>query len=323
MIQCIPLSRCNPTRNLHPGRLTNGGLPSAGFSFVTQALPTTIIRLRCSSPRVVMNSKHIPMTMEAFRNLIRDPAWKYEYYGDTAHITPSHQIVMVSRPVETHDSDPGPYDIIALCDAVEAELINLFIKAFSGTIDFCDCDDTLISTYANRTISHCIHHVPPNFSCASMLACHGAVPVGGLLVTLTSDSYPMIEAVFTDPDYRREGIATCLLYRSMGALARRGQKQIISSYNLGSQASASWHQAVRFKNLPDLVLAQRMLYFARNELARRERLDDLADAERGHLVNEIRNRELEVTNLERIKNEEGFDAVAPVLRYLTKKTNHG
>jgi hypothetical protein len=83
---------------------------------------------------------------------------------------------------------------------------------------------------------------------------------------------------------------------------------------MGNEASLAWHQTFGFIEEPDLFVTRVYYHHARHERWRREQIGDLEKVERQKLIAAEKYWEAELGILEKIAEEQGFMAVAPLLR---------
>lgn len=100
----------------------------------------------------------------------------------------------------------------------------------------------------------------------------------------------------------------------MNALHGAGETYLDGGYNVANEASAAWHKAQGFVELPDLARAQDELHCARHELRRREQLGGLTGAERQELERAAAHWGAVHQELCAVRDRDGYEAVSPILR---------
>jgi GNAT superfamily N-acetyltransferase len=222
-----------------------------------------------------MPSLRLPLTIEEFRQLPRNAAYRYEYLEGQACLQP--------RPRHYHALlDLRP---MALADAVEVEslgahevmdLTPLFVAAFRyiqpyGSI----AEEATRLEAARQALERTLTGGDgPWIWQASFMAKQDDQVVGAILITLLPDtdpcdwnSYrwpeppppdcierrlgrPHLTWIFVSPGTVGQGIGTALLAATVKALRELGYKQLLSTFMLGNDSSMLWHWRNGFRLLP-------------------------------------------------------------------------
>lgn len=267
-----------------------------------------------------MRSQHTPMSWERFEELPAHPGWKHEYWDGVAHITPGARFAVVRMNVSPRYTR-SPLELRAVTATDESPLVSAYLDSFRDTVEYCDWEEEDIARSAFENVkSFFAGHRGEALSSCSPLALGpdsedtiGAV-AGAALLVRCRDGSPMLDMLFVRPRWQRRGVATALLSRFLEELRHRGETILRSRYHLANESSQAWHRKVGFTEEPDLLLAKLYLRCAAQELDRREKLSELGDEERGRLLAEKQRWERRVEKLERIAEEEGWEAVSPALR---------
>jgi len=266
-----------------------------------------------------MQSQHLPMTWEAFELMPRKPGWKYEYWDGQAHMSPRHQVVTVTIAVQPRPvSSPYRLRPVAACD--EPQLVAAYIAAFSDTIEYCDWESEKIVSSARTNIRNFFAgkrgqpHPAARVAVDSKANVVGEQVVGAALIIGDDDEPPLLDMLFVVPTWQRQGLATALLSASINALHSVGVPTLESRYMLGNEESQAWHQRFGFVEEPDLFLAKASHHQSKHELWRRETIGDLTDAERDVLSSETARWKRRVEALQAIADQQGMEAVVPLLR---------
>jgi GNAT superfamily N-acetyltransferase len=224
----------------------------------------------------------LPLSWEQFHQLPRNPAYKYEYFNNTAYLTP--------RPKHFHavlDLEPAAREL-----PVEAEegtrlrplecshildLQPLFAGAFSRTQPFGSLDDATRKQAAHQCLERTATGkdgplIEP--ACFVAFAETRNRPVGAIMVTLLPDSDPCdwdsyywceppspdcvarrlgrphLTWIFVSPLRVGHGLGSALLAASVNGLLRLGYTQLLSTFLFGNEASMLWHWRAGFRLLP-------------------------------------------------------------------------
>jgi GNAT superfamily N-acetyltransferase len=267
-----------------------------------------------------MRSQHLAMSWERFEQLPPHPGWKHEYWDGVAHITPGARFAVVRidaqpRPIRS------PLELRAIAAADETLLVSAYLDAFRDTVEYCDWEEDAIAQSARENVrAFCAGRRGEALFASSCLATDPAprnaveAVVGAALLMRTEDGHPMLDMLFVRPRWQRRGLATALLSWCLRELHRRGDTILRSRYHLANEASQAWHRNFGFIEEPDLLLAQLYLRCATQELRRREKMGGLIDEERGRLLAETDRWERCVEQLERVADQQGWEAVSPTLR---------
>ncbi len=266
-----------------------------------------------------MHSQHFPMPVEEYEVMSWKLGWKYEYWDGNVHISPRQRIVTIKAQVE-----PRPVDervtLRPVADNDEAALVDAFMTAFHDTIEYCDWPLENITSAARKNIWNFLRGKRGTPLPASRLALEvqpetGAEHLtGAALLTEQGAGYPLLDMLFVIPARQQQGLATTLVSAAVNDLYENGVTALESRYMLGNEASASWHKKFGFVEEPDLFLARLYYQHAYHELWRREKIGNPSKTERQKLFSEEQYWESQVKQLEKIAEEQGMEAVMPILR---------
>jgi GNAT superfamily N-acetyltransferase len=198
-----------------------------------------------------MRSIHTAISFEEFRLLPRDPGWRYEYFGEMAHITPRQRLVTVrvevgSRPLA------APLVLRRVAPSDQEELVVAYVAAFADSADYCDvpADETSLSARKNIQAFHAGDRgevLPASCVAVDEAATDGVdVLAGAALVTRAKDGGPLLDMLFVRPRWHRHGLATALVSWSLRELLAGGEATLRSRYLLANEASRAWHQRFGF-----------------------------------------------------------------------------
>src|SRR5262245_9932204 len=118
----------------------------------------------------------LPLTVEQFRQLPRNAAYKYEYFGDAAHLSPRAKVyhaVLDLAAFRLDSAGPAP-DGISLRRLHRNDvpaLVPVFAAAFDGLQPFGSLDDEANLRAAEAClVKTCAHGDGPRLRCASFVA---------------------------------------------------------------------------------------------------------------------------------------------------------
>jgi GNAT superfamily N-acetyltransferase len=221
-----------------------------------------------------MPAIQLPVTMEEFRRLPRNAAYKYEYLNKTAYLSPRpkyYHAVLELSSMEHEDS-------VQICPLKAGELAcldRLFADAFRYIQPYgCLDDDTRLEA-ARQALERTRTGVDgPWIEQASFVARSEEKPVGAILITLLPEgdpcdgtSYhwttappaqcierrlgqPHLTWIFVSSLKRGQGTGTALLAASVRALLALGYTQLFSTFLAGNDSSMLWHWRNGFRLLP-------------------------------------------------------------------------
>jgi GNAT superfamily N-acetyltransferase len=216
----------------------------------------------------------LPLSIEQFRQLPRNAAYKYEYLSKTAFLSP--------RPKHYHallDLKPIQADGSAAVYPLEPDellrLDHLFAGAFRYVEPYGCLDDETRLEAARQALERArTGGDGPWIERASFVAKIEEKPVGAILITLLPDgdpcnwdSYRWPEApppdcierrlgrphltwVFVSPLEKGHGTGTALLAASVRELLALGFTQLLSTFIAGNDSSMLWHWRNGFQLLP-------------------------------------------------------------------------
>ncbi len=266
-----------------------------------------------------MRSRSIPMTAEEYHLLSFEPGWKCEYWDGEAHYLPRYHAVVTTvavtpRKVETECllRQPAESDI--------KRLEPIYVAAFNQTIEYFGYTGEQVAQAARRdlTIYFASGRSQPNSaSCVAVLP--GLNPdqeqLAGAAMVMSTENGPLLYLLFISPQWQRRGLATAMVSAAINELHEQGEKTLTSKYHIGNEGSLRWHQRFGFIEEPDLQRARLYRQHFGHELWRRKKIGDLTAEEHVPLVAEAARWEAEVERLERIEDEQGYEAIAPNLRW--------
>jgi hypothetical protein len=225
-------------------------------------------------PRVELN-----ITIDEFHKLPRNPAYKFEYFGGRAVLTPRPKSFTCVRDLGPVESEPRePVEVRPLAEPEAAELADLFAAAVRRTQPFQSLDNDPGRAAAdgclNKTLTGGDGPVIWPACFRAMAAKRRDSPVGAILVTLVPPEVltepfagnweepppadaierrlgvPHLTWVFVDPWEARRGIGTGLLAASVDALRGMGFDALASTFLLDNGPIALWHWRNGFRLLP-------------------------------------------------------------------------
>lgn len=221
----------------------------------------------------------LPLSIEEFHALPRNPAYKYEYFGGRAVLSP--------RPKSYHDTlDLQPHPLSGAIDAwhepVSIRLLRdddweglprLFSAAFWSILPFSLLDDPRRLEAARRCLQKtrngdngALIHA----ACSVAVTSEDDQPIGASLVTLVAETHddeldrqavdgvqPHLTWIFVAPMRARHGIGSAFLDRSVNELISLGHRTLASTFLLGNESSLLWHWSNGFRLLSYLASPRR------------------------------------------------------------------
>jgi GNAT superfamily N-acetyltransferase len=223
-----------------------------------------------------MSALKLPLTWEQFCRLPRHPAYKYEYFEDTAWLSPRpryyHALLdLADAPREGADAKAA---LRPVAEADWEELAPLFAAAFERQQPFGGLEDDQREEAARKALAHTRDGGDgPLIERASFVATDKGRPVGAILVTLLPaedpagwGSYHWRQPPPPDAVARRlgrphltwivvslfdagRGVGTALLNAAARELLALGYRELASTFLLGNDSSMLWHWRNGFRLL--------------------------------------------------------------------------
>ncbi len=238
--------------------------------------------------------------------------WKHEYWDGHAHITPRHDHVHVRFSGEVPLAElPRELSMRPVSSDDAPALIEAFIETFEDGVEFCDWTEEMIHEHAEMNITEYFAGRRAEPMEVSSVVLEGNSILGAALLCHRDDE-PVLDLLMARPDFRRRGVAHALVGSALGKLRERGEgKNLRSAHHAANEESTKWHRAFGFEEEPDLFLAKMRRMFYIHEASRFE--EGSEEHIRLEVLREKWSRRAE--ELEEIADREGYEAVAPVLRY--------
>ena len=225
-----------------------------------------------------MPTIELPLSIEQFRQLPRNPAYKYEYLGGKAYLSPRarhyHAVLDLQRspiPDDVEIQPAKPEDLL--------ELVPLFCGAFRSIQPYGSLDDETREEAARHALERTRNGGDgPLIEQASFIALdkhkRPGMKIGAILVTLLpdgdlsdTDSYywrdpppadciknrlgrPHLTWIFVSPLEIGQGVGTALLTASANALLDMGFTHLVTTFISGNHSSMLWHWRNGFRLLP-------------------------------------------------------------------------
>jgi GNAT superfamily N-acetyltransferase len=215
----------------------------------------------------------LPLTVDQFRQVPRNSAYKYEYLEHQALLTPRprhYHALLDLRPLET----TGEVAVSHLQADELMGLDGLFAAAFRDIQPYGCLDDATLVEAARRALRRTqTGGDGPWIQQASFVARDESKPIGAILITLLPegdpcdlDSYywreippadcierrlgrPHLTWVFVSPLKVGHGIGTALLAAAVRELLALGFTQLLSTFMIGNDSSMLWHWRNGFRLL--------------------------------------------------------------------------
>jgi GNAT superfamily N-acetyltransferase len=215
----------------------------------------------------------LPLTLEQFHQLPRNPAYKYEYLGGQAYLTPRprnyHALLELKAGTLPALEDTENSVIIRPIQRADIpDLERVFAAAFHRYQPFASLDKEILKEAAHTCLERtCTGQDGPLIEQASFLAFSEAKKrtIGAIFITLLPagdpsdwDSFswsepppadcialrqgrPHLTWIFVSPLHVSGGVGTALLRAAVQELLRLGFTQLASTFLLGNDSSMLWH----------------------------------------------------------------------------------
>jgi hypothetical protein len=224
-----------------------------------------------------MRGLQLVITLDQFHALPRNSAFRYEYLGGTAYITPRarHYHALLDLSARTEEPVAG-VSLRSVGDDDWAVLVPIFASAFARVEPFAALDYDALCEAASRCLTRTrAGGDGPWIPQASFVAIdeNDGNPVGAIFVTLLPacdplswESYqwqappppdaieralgrPHLTWVFVSQGCIRGGIGTLLLSSAECTLLALGYRELLSTFMLGNDSSTLWHWRNGFRLL--------------------------------------------------------------------------
>jgi L-amino acid N-acyltransferase YncA len=228
-----------------------------------------------------MTTLRLRLTLEEFRRLPRNPAYKYEYLSGEAYLTPypRHYHAVLPLPPPPVPEAPEPAADLVIREVTEADLPDLervFTAAFARTQPLASLTSEARADAARQALQRMVSGGDgPWVRQASFVAVKAEEELlGAALVTLLPegdlcdwDSYcwhgpppadcverhlgrPHLTWIFVAGLRAGQGTGTALLTAVTRALVGLGYRELVSTFLLGNESSLLWHWRNGFRLLP-------------------------------------------------------------------------
>jgi GNAT superfamily N-acetyltransferase len=220
-----------------------------------------------------MPTIRLPMTKDAFVQLPRNSAYRYEYIGGEALLSPRPKHYHVSRRLK-----PSP--VLGIVDCRPARtgdlcsLVPLFAACFQHIQPYGSLDEATRERASRSALERTYGGGDgPLIAQASFVAWQERDAVGCILITLLpggdpsdGSSYQWQEAppkdcierragrphltwIFVEPRQAGHGIGSALLGASANSLLQLGYTELLSTFMIGNDSSMLWHWRNGFRLL--------------------------------------------------------------------------
>lgn len=226
---------------------------------------------------------HVPMSLDQFHQLPRNPAYKYEYIDGQAWLSPRPKtftalLDVAPRPVEPLTSRGRPIEVRPIADADWPRFPKLFAAAFELVPPFAALSDDERLQASTECVAQTRRGGDgPLIGRASFAAVDPTDDrlLAAILITLIpkrdeGDSWdgewpeppatesaqlllgrPHLTWIFVPPHWARRGLGSGLLDRSVNALHEMGFADLGSTFLLGNESTMLWHWRNGFRILPN------------------------------------------------------------------------
>jgi GNAT superfamily N-acetyltransferase len=215
----------------------------------------------------------LPLSFEQYRQLPRNPAYRYEYLNGTAYLTPRARHYHALLELQPQNG-PAATNLRPATVADLSELERVFAIAFERLQPFGSLEDDT----RREAARHCLERTRnggdgPWIEQASFVAVDSGKLIGAILITLLPegdlsdwDSFywtappatdaierrlgrPHLTWIFVAPLRSGQGIGTALLSASVNTLCTLGFTELVSTFLLGNESSMLWHWRNGFRLL--------------------------------------------------------------------------
>jgi GNAT superfamily N-acetyltransferase len=233
----------------------------------------------------------LPISIDEFHQLPRNAAYKYEYFGGKAMLSPRPKtmhaaldLATCSIPLEDH-APTDEYALAPLERQSQDELAKVFCGAFGQSQPFAGLPVDRRLAAARESLRRAFDgEEGPWLADASFVARRIAdnAIVGAIVLTLIPDGdpsdvltyrwpnaksptpepfgagQPHITWIFTAHFFKGEGIGTRLLAAAVDALRIAGHKRLLTTFIMGNDSSMLWHWRNGFTLLPGPISKRRI-----------------------------------------------------------------
>jgi GNAT superfamily N-acetyltransferase len=225
-----------------------------------------------------MPTVRLAVTLEQFRQLPRNPAFRYEFLDGTAILSPrTHHF---HAAINLRTLKPAPQELSRdislrrLVDEDFPELERLFCEAFCVVQPYGSLDEATRLRAAHDALERArIGGDGPWIRQASFAGVRAGKIMGAVIVTLVPPgdaadwgSYrwsdpppadaiarrlgrPHLTWIFVDPHTAGQGVGTTLLCAAAAELRGLGYEELVSTFVLGNHSSMLWHWRNGFRLL--------------------------------------------------------------------------
>ena len=222
----------------------------------------------------------LPMSIDDFQRLPRNPAYKYEYVDGEAHLSPRPKTLNALLPLSPIDAprslrafDPVSFRTLESSDWTE--LPGIFLASFGRVQPFAGLSEENREAVAVE----CVEQTRtggdgPLLQPACFVAEANNRILGGILITLIPKrdagdwwdalwfeppppnaaalglARPHLTWVFVSPMHAGRGVGTALLAHAIKSLLALGFTDLGSTFSLGNESSTLWHWRNGFQLMP-------------------------------------------------------------------------
>lgn len=217
-------------------------------------------RLDPHPPTAIDNER---VSRETFDSLYRDVGYTYEYVDGRVRISVAESALAVVaartdrlRRLSGDHAGPGDLTLMPAREVGRADLETAWLQAFTNAPEFYGYPITHLRERAKIQVAYVFEERELSSHPVSVVLTHREGIAGAVLVS-TRTTRPVIEAAFVRRRLRRYGFGRLMLQRVGAHLHAGGIAVLCSHYHLANRASAEWHAALGFEEMPDWMLAAR------------------------------------------------------------------
>jgi GNAT superfamily N-acetyltransferase len=224
----------------------------------------------------MMNSKHIPISIEEFELMEHPFGWKAEYFNGKAHLTPREYLVRTQLML-VHQAIYISERVVPIDPSVQERTIETFLEAFQDSVEFCDWSLDDIRIHARKNITNYFQGVrgKPHPVSRMVLEQNSDRIIGLALFVENREEGVELDLLFVKPSHQRMGIATQMVASAINSLYADGVRDIRSGYHICNDRSRTWHHSLGFKDVPEYFHCKLKAAWYRHEIWRWEKLGQI------------------------------------------------
>jgi RimJ/RimL family protein N-acetyltransferase len=224
----------------------------------------------------MMNSKHIPISIEEFEWMFHQFGWKAEYFDGKAHLTPREHLVRTQMKLAPKKSATA-HQIVPVDPLQQERIILAFLEAFEDSVEFCDWSLEAFNTHARRNITNYFQgkRGKPLPVSRMVLEPNSDRIIGLALFVENREEGVELDLLLVKPSHQRMGIATQMVASAIDSLYADGVRDLRSGYHICNDRSRAWHHKLGFEDIPEYFHCKLKAAWYRHEIWRLEKLGQI------------------------------------------------